>query len=40
MPEKALGDYIITVKEVCRTFPGGVTAVKNFSTTSGAARCW
>jgi ABC-type polar amino acid transport system ATPase subunit len=32
MSEKALGDYIITVKNVCKTFPGGVTAVMNFST--------
>src|SRR4030067_1268115 len=32
MSEKALGDYIITVKEVCKTFPGGIAAVKNFST--------
>jgi polar amino acid transport system ATP-binding protein len=32
MAEKTLGDYIITVKEVCKTFPGGVTAVRNFST--------
>ena len=32
MSGKALGDYIITVKNVCKTFPGGVTAVMNFST--------
>jgi len=32
MSEKALGDYIITVKEVYKTFPGGITAVKDFST--------
>jgi ABC-type polar amino acid transport system ATPase subunit len=31
MPEKTLGDYIITVKDVCKTFPGGIVAVKNFS---------
>jgi ABC-type polar amino acid transport system ATPase subunit len=32
MSGKALGDYIITVEEVCKTFPGGIVAVKNFST--------
>jgi ABC-type polar amino acid transport system ATPase subunit len=32
MPEKTLGDYIITVKDVCKTFPGDVVAVRNFST--------
>jgi ABC-type polar amino acid transport system ATPase subunit len=32
MSEKALGDYIITVNAVCKTFPGGITAVKDFST--------
>jgi ABC-type polar amino acid transport system ATPase subunit len=32
MAEKTLGDYIITVKEVWKTFPGGITAVKDFST--------
>jgi ABC-type polar amino acid transport system ATPase subunit len=32
MSEKTLGEYIITVKEVCKTFPGGIAAVKNFST--------
>jgi ABC-type polar amino acid transport system ATPase subunit len=32
MPEKKLGDYIITVKDVCKTFPGGIVAVKDFST--------
>jgi len=32
MAEKTLGDYIITVEEVCKTFPGGITAVRNFST--------
>jgi ABC-type polar amino acid transport system ATPase subunit len=32
MSEKALGDYIITVNDVCKTFPGGITAVKDFST--------
>ena len=32
MSEKKLGDYIITVKDVCKTFPGGIAAVKDFST--------
>jgi ABC-type polar amino acid transport system ATPase subunit len=32
MPEKALGDYIIVVKGVHKSFPGGVVAVKDFST--------
>ena len=32
MPDKTLGDYIITVKDVCKSFPGGIEAVKNFST--------
>jgi len=32
MSEKALGDYIITVKDVYKTFPGGIAAVKDFST--------
>ena len=30
MTEKTLGDHIITVKGVSKTFPGGVAAVKNF----------
>ena len=32
MSEKEIGDYIITVDKVCKTFPGGVQAVKDFST--------
>jgi ABC-type polar amino acid transport system ATPase subunit len=32
MSAKALGDYIITVKDVSKTFPGGIVAVKDFST--------
>jgi ABC-type polar amino acid transport system ATPase subunit len=32
MTEKTLGEYIITVKDVCKTFPGGIAAVRNFST--------
>ncbi len=32
MSEKKLGDYIITVDDVSKTFPGGIQAVKNFST--------
>ncbi len=32
MSEKKLGDYIITVDNVSKTFPGGIQAVKNFTT--------
>jgi len=32
MEKKELGDYIITVDDVSKTFPGGIVAVKNFST--------
>ena len=32
MGEKKLGDYIITVENVSKTFPGGVQAVRNFTT--------
>ena len=32
MTEKKLGDYIITVKDICKTFPNGVKALNNFST--------
>ncbi len=32
MTEKKLGDYIINVDEVCKTFPNGVRALSNFST--------
>lgn len=32
MSEKKLGDYIINVKDVCKTFPNGVKALSNFST--------
>lgn len=32
MGKKDLGDYIITVEDVCKTFPGGIIAVKDFST--------
>lgn len=32
MSEKKLGDYIITVDDVSKTFPGRIQAVKNFST--------
>ncbi len=31
MSQKELGDVIITIKDVCKTFPGGIQAVKNFS---------
>jgi len=31
MSEKELGDYIITIDNVSKTFPGGVQAVKDFS---------
>ncbi len=31
MSGKELGDYIITIDNVSKTFPGGVQAVKNFS---------
>lgn len=32
MAEKEFGDYIINVKNICKTFPNGVTALNNFST--------
>jgi len=32
MSEKELGDYIVTIDNVSKTFPGGVEAVKSFST--------
>jgi len=32
MSEKKLGDYIINVRDICKTFPNGVTALSNFST--------
>jgi len=32
MGKKELGDYIITVENVSKTFPGGIIAVKDFST--------
>jgi ABC-type polar amino acid transport system ATPase subunit len=32
MNEKKLGDYIIHVKDICKTFPNGVRALSNFST--------
>jgi ABC-type branched-subunit amino acid transport system ATPase component len=32
MSEKKLGDYIITVDNVSKTFLGGIQAVKNFTT--------
>lgn len=32
MTEKKFGDYIITVKDICKTFPNGVKALSNFST--------
>jgi ABC-type polar amino acid transport system ATPase subunit len=32
MVEKEFGDYIINVKNICKTFPNGVTALSNFST--------
>jgi len=32
MAEKEFGDYIINVKNICKTFPNGVTALSNFST--------
>jgi polar amino acid transport system ATP-binding protein len=31
MSEKELGDYIITIENVSKSFPGGVQAVKDFS---------
>ena len=31
MSEKGQGDYIITIENVSKSFPGGVQAVKNFS---------
>ncbi len=32
MTEKKFGDYIIHVKDICKTFPNGVKALSNFST--------
>jgi len=32
MPEKKLGDYIINVNKICKTFPNGVKALCDFST--------
>jgi ABC-type polar amino acid transport system ATPase subunit len=32
MTEKKLGDYIINVRDICKTFPNGVKALSNFST--------
>jgi ABC-type polar amino acid transport system ATPase subunit len=32
MSEKKLGEYIITVDKVYKTFPGGIQAVRDFST--------
>ena len=32
MKKKTLGDYIITVHKVGKTFPGGICALKDFST--------
>jgi len=32
MIEKELGEHIITIDNVSKTFPGGVQAVKDFST--------
>jgi len=32
MPEKHLGDYIINVNKICKTFPNGVKALCDFST--------
>jgi ABC-type polar amino acid transport system ATPase subunit len=31
MNQKELGDVIVTIDKVCKTFPGGIQAVKNFS---------
>jgi polar amino acid transport system ATP-binding protein len=31
MSKKELGDVIITIDNLCKTFPGGIQAVKNFS---------
>jgi ABC-type polar amino acid transport system ATPase subunit len=31
MSEKEMGDYIVTIENVSKSFPGGVQAVKNFS---------
>ena len=31
MSDKQLGDYIITIENVSKSFPGGVQAVKDFS---------
>ena len=31
MSQKELGDVIITIENVCKTFPGGIKAVRNFS---------
>ena len=32
MAEKKLGDYIINVKNICKTFPNGVQALDDFTT--------
>ncbi len=32
MSSKQLGDYILKVEKVCKTFPNGVVALKDFST--------
>jgi ABC-type polar amino acid transport system ATPase subunit len=32
MSHKELGDVIITIDHVCKTFPGGIQAVRDFST--------
>ena len=32
MQEKKLGDYIVTVDKIGKTFPNGVCALRNFST--------
>jgi len=32
MTEKKLGDYIITVDNICKTFPNGVKALSHFTT--------
>ena len=32
MTEKKFGDYIIHVKDICKTFPNGVKALSNFTT--------
>ena len=32
MAEKQLGDYIINIRNICKTFPNGVKALDNFTT--------